>query len=143
MTELIPEILDLVDSKTIAFNPAVELSYLKKDEQKDFLEAMEYGQTTLSLSQAQRIKKLSQEGNCTLDAMCEIMNEMKKDDMTKVTIPHDVLRKYFPRSYTPQQMQDVIIKLLDQWQKKRKREQSMGPTTPAALHMSASMSAMA
>lgn len=124
LTELIPEILDMVDENKIAFNPAVELSYLKPQEQRDFLEAMDYAQTTPSLSQAQRIKRMSQEGTCTLDQMCDVMNELKKDDMTTITISHDVLRKYFPRSYTPQQMQDVIVKLLDQWMKKRNREQS-------------------
>ena len=124
LTELIPEILDMVDEKKIAFNPAVELSYLKPQEQREFLEAMDYAQTTPSLSQAQRIKRMSQEGTCTLDQMCDVMNELKKDDMTTITISHDVLRKYFPRFYTPQQMQDVIVKLLDQWMKKRNREQS-------------------
>ena len=124
LTELIPEILDMVDEKKIAFNPAVELSYLKPQLQREFLEAMDYAQTTPSLSQAQRIKRMSQEGTCTLDQMCDVMNELKKDDMTTITISHDVLRKYFPRSYTPQQMQDVIVKLLDQWMKKRNREQS-------------------
>lgn len=124
LTELIPEIRDMVDEKKIAFNPAVELSYLKPQEQRDFLEAMDYAQTSPSLSQAQRLKKMSQEGKCSLDEMCDVMNEVKKDDMTTITIPHDVLRKYFPRSYTPQQMQDVIVKLLDQWMKKRNREQS-------------------
>ena len=124
LTELIPEIRDMVDEKKIAFNPAVELSYLKPEEQREFLEAMDYAQAAPSLSQAQRLKKMSQEGECRLDAMCEVMNEVKKDDMTTITIPHDVLRKYFPKSYTPQQMQDVIMKLLDQWQKKRNREQA-------------------
>ena len=124
LTELIPEIRDMVDEKKIAFNPAVELSYLKPEEQKEFLEAMDYAQTSPSLSHAQRIKRMSQEGQCTLEQMCDVMNELKKDDMTTVTISHDVLRKYFPRSYTPQQMQDVIVKLLDQWQKKRNRDQS-------------------
>ena len=124
LTELIPEIRDMVDEKKIAFNPAVELSYLKPEEQREFLDAMDYAQAAPSLSQAQRLKKLSQEGECKLDTMCEVMNEVKKDDMTTITIPHDVLRKYFPRSYTPQQMQDVIVKLLDQWQKKRNREQA-------------------
>ncbi len=124
LTELIPEIRDMVDEKKIAFNPAVELSYLKPEEQREFLDAMDYAQAAPSLSQAQRLKKLSQEGECKLDAMCEVMNEVKKDDMTTITIPHDVLRKYFPKSYTPQQMQDVIVKLLDQWQKKRNREQA-------------------
>lgn len=124
LTELIPEIRDMVDEKKIAFNPAVELSYLKPEEQREFLDAMDYAQAAPSLSQAQRLKKLSLEGECKLDAMCEVMNEVKKDDMTTITIPHDVLRKYFPKSYTPQQMQDVIVKLLDQWQKKRNREQA-------------------
>ena len=124
LTELIPEIRDMVDEKKIAFNPAVELSYLKPEEQREFLDAMDYAQAAPSLSQAQRLKKLSQEGECKLDAMREVMNEVKKDDMTTITIPHDVLRKYFPKSYTPQQMQDVIVKLLDQWQKKRNREQA-------------------
>ena len=124
LTELIPEIRDMVDEKKIAFNPAVEISYLKPEEQREFLDAMDYAQAAPSLSQAQRLKKLSQEGECKLDAMCEVMNEVKKDDMTTITIPHDVLRKYFPKSYTPQQMQDVIVKLLDQWQKKRNREQA-------------------
>ena len=122
LTELISEIRDMVDEKKIAFNPAVELSYLKPEEQREFLDAMDYAQAAPSLSQAQRLKKLSQEGECKMDAMCEVMNEVKKDDMTTITIPHDVLRKYFPKSYTPQQMQDVIVKLLDQWQKKRNRE---------------------
>ena len=125
LTELIPELLDMVDEKQLAFRPAVELSYLKPNEQKDFLEAMDAAQTTPSLSQAQRIKKLSQAGMCTLDAMCEVMNEEKKDDLSKVTISHDVLRKYFPRSYTPKQMEAQIIKLLDQWQKRKKRENEL------------------
>ena len=124
LTELIPEIRDMVDEKKIAFNPAVELSYLKPEEQREFLEAMDYAQAAPSLSQAQRLKKLSQEGGCRLDAMCDVMSEQKKDHMTTITISHDVLRKYFPKSYTPQQMQDVIVKLLDQWQKKRNREQA-------------------
>ena len=124
LTELIPEIRDMVDEKKIAFNPAVELSYLKPEEQREFLEAMDYAQAAPSLSQAQRLKKLSQEGGCRLDAMCDVMSEQKKDDLTTITISHDVLRKYFPKSYTPQQMQDVIVKLLDQWQKKRNREQA-------------------
>ena len=124
LTELIPEIRDMVDEKKIAFNPAVELSYMKPEEQREFLEAMDYAQAAPSLSQAQRLKKLSQEGGCRLDAMCDVMSEQKKDDMTTITISHDVLRKYFPKSYTPQQMQDVIVKLLDQWQKKRNREQA-------------------
>jgi len=109
LTNLIPEILDMVDEKKIAFNPAVELSYLKPSEQKEFLEAMDYAQASPSLSQAQRLKKLSQEGGCTLDAMCEVMNEIKKDELDHVTIKNEVLRKYFPKSYTPKQMQDTII----------------------------------
>ena len=121
LTELCPELLDMVDSGQIKFNPAVELSYLAKEEQKDFLEAMDYAQAAPSLSQAQRIKKLAQEGNCTLEAMCEIMNEMKKDEMDKVTLKTSVLRKYFPKSYTNKQMEDKIIQLLEQWQKKREK----------------------
>ena len=121
LTELIPELLDMVDEKKIAFNPAVELSYLKKEEQKDFLEAMDYAQATPSLSQAQRLKKFSQEGKCSQDAMCAIMSEEKKSELDKVTIKNDVLRKYFPKSYTPKQMEDTIIKLLEQWQKKREK----------------------
>lgn len=109
LTNLIREILDMVDEKKIAFNPAVELSYLKPSEQKEFLEAMDYAQASPSLSQAQRLKKLSQEGGCTLDAMCEVMNEIKKDELDHVTIKNEVLRKYFPKSYTPKQMQDTII----------------------------------
>ncbi len=122
LTNLIPEILDQVDEGRIKFNPAVELSYLKPDEQKEFLQAMDYAQTTPSLSQAQRVKKMSQEGSCTLEAMCDVMNEIKKDDMTKVTLDHATIRKYFPKSYTPKQMQDTIIKLLEQWQRKRQRD---------------------
>ena len=123
LTELIPELLDMVDEKKIAFNPAVEISYLKPNEQQDFLEAMDYAQSTPSLSQAQRLKKFSLEGKCSLDAMCAIMSEEKKGELDRVTIKHDVLRKYFPKSYTPKQMEDTIIKLLEQWQ--RKREKSM------------------
>lgn len=124
LTNLIPELLDMVDRKEIAFNPAVELSFLKKGEQQGFLEAMDYGQSTPSLSQAQRIKKLSQAGMCTQEAMNTIMNEEKKSELDTVTLKNDVLRKYFPRSYTPKQMQDTIIRLLEQWQKKRQRDQS-------------------
>ena len=124
LTNLISEFLDMVDRKEIAFNPAVELSFLKKEEQKGFLEAMDYGQSTPSLSQAQRIKKLSQAGMCTQEAMNTIMNEEKKSELDTVTLKNDVLRKYFPRSYTPKQMQDTIIRLLEQWQKKRQRDQS-------------------
>ena len=105
LTNLIPEVLDLVDQKKISFSPAVELSYLTPEEQKDFLEAMEYGQAAPSLSQAQRMKKLSQAGSCTLDAMCEIMTEVRKDALNHVTIKSDVLRKYFPKSYTPKQLE--------------------------------------
>lgn len=123
LTELIPELLNMVDTGQIKFNPAVELSYLAQEEQKDFLSAMDYAQTAPSLSQAQRIKKMSQEGTCTLDAMCDVMNEVKKDAMDKVSFKTDSLRKYFPKSYTPKQMEDTIIKLLEQWQ--RKREKSM------------------
>lgn len=122
LTNLIPEILAMVDEKKIAFNPAVELSYLKPEEQKDFLEAMDYAQASPSLSQAQRLKKLSQEGSCTLEAMCEVMNEVKKDELDHVTIKNEVLRKYFPKSYTPKQMQDTIIKLLEQWQRRKQRD---------------------
>ena len=123
LTNLIPELLDLVDQKKISFNPAVELSYLTASEQRDFLEAMQDTQNAPSLSQAQRIKKLSQEGKCSYDAIFDIMGEEKKAEMDRVTIKNDVLRKYFPKSYTPKQMQDTIIKLLEQWQKKRQRSQ--------------------
>ena len=123
LTNLIPELLDLVDQKKISFNPAVGLSYLTAAEQREFLEAMQDTQNAPSLSQAQRIKKLSQEGKCTYDAIFDIMGEEKKGEMDRVTIKNEVLRKYFPRSYTPKQMQDTIIKLLEQWQKKRQRSQ--------------------
>ena len=122
LTNLIPEIVDMVDEKKIAFNPAVELSYLKPSEQKEFLKAMDYAQASPSLSQAQRLKKLSQEGGCTLDAMCEVMNEIKKDELDHVTIKNEVLRKYFPKSYTPKQMQDTIIRLLEKWQRSKQRD---------------------
>ena len=121
LTELIPEILDMVDNGQIKFNPAVELSYLAREEQQDFLSAMDYAQAAPSLSQAQRIKKLAQEGECTLDAMCDIMNEIKKEEQGKVTFKTDALRKYFPKSYTNKQMEDKIIQLLEQWQKKREK----------------------
>ena len=124
LNNLIPEIMDMVDEKKIAFNPAVELSYLKPEEQKEFLEAMDYAQTTPSVCQAQRIKKLSQQGTSSLEAMCEVMDEVKKPPEDKLVIKNDVLRKYFPKSYTPQQMEAVIVKLLDQWMKKRSREQA-------------------
>ena len=121
LTELIPELLDMVDMGQIKFNPAVELSYLASEEQQDFLSAMDYAQAAPSLSQAQRIKKLAQEGECTLDAMCEIMNEIKKGELDRVTFKTDSLRKYFPKSYTNKQMEDKIIQLLEQWQKKREK----------------------
>ena len=123
LTELIPEIQEMVDTKQIAFNPAVELSYLKPEEQQDFIEAMDYGQATPSLSQAQRIKTLSRDGMCTLEAMCAVMSEEKKPEVDHVTLKNDVIRKYFPKSFTRQQMEQTIIKLLDQWQKKRERQQ--------------------
>lgn len=123
LTELIPELLDMVDQKQIAFNPAVELSFLKLEEQKQLLEAMDYAQATPSLSQAQRLKKYSQEGKCTLEVMCTVMDEEKKTDLDRVIIKQDVLRKYFPKSYTPKQMEDTIIRLLEQWQRKKQREQ--------------------
>ena len=123
LTHLIPEILSMVDEKKIAFNPAVELSYLKKEEQTDLLEAMDMEQATPSLSQAQRLKKFSNEGKLTLEVMSAIMSEEKKGDLDKVTLTGDTLKKYFPKSYTPKQMQDTIIKLLEGWHKKRTREQ--------------------
>ena len=121
LTELLPEVQKKVDSKEIAFSPAVELSYLTRDEQKQFLDAMDYSQNTPSLSQAQRLKKLSREGKCTQEAMRSIMSEEKKDEQERITLSSDTLRKYFPRSYTPLQMQQTIIKLLEQWQKKQQR----------------------
>ena len=123
LTELIPELLEMVDQKQIAFNPAVELSFLKPEEQKQLLEAMDYAQATPSLSQAQRLKKYSQEGKCTFEVMCTVMDEEKKTDIDRVIIKQDVLRKYFPKSYTPKQMEDTIIRLLEQWQRKKQREQ--------------------
>lgn len=123
LTHLIPEILSMVDEKKIAFNPAVELSYLKEEEQIDLLEAMDMEQATPSLSQAQRLKKFSNEGKLTLEVMSAIMSEEKKGDLDKVTLTGDTLKKYFPKSYTPKQMQDTIIKLLEGWHKKRTREQ--------------------
>ena len=122
LTELIPELLDMVDEKKIAFNPAYELSFLKKEEQVDLLDAMDSEQATPSLSQAQRLKKYSQEGHLTLDMMRVIMGEEKKSDLDKITFTSDTLRKYFPRSYTPQRMQETIIKLLEQWQRKRQQQ---------------------
>ena len=123
LTELIPELLDMVDERKIAFNPAYELSFLKKEEQRDLLDAMDSEQATPSLSQAQRLKKYSQEGHLTLDMMRVIMGEEKKSDLDRVTFTSDTLRKYFPKSYTPQRMQETIIKLLEAWQKKRQRDQ--------------------
>ena len=122
LTELVPELQTMVDKNELAFNPAVEISYLSKDEQKGVLDAMAYSQNTPSLSQAQRLKKLSREGKCTQDAMYKVMSEEKKDELDRVTLKSDTLRKYFPKNYTPQQMEQVIIKLLDQWQKKRQRQ---------------------
>ena len=139
LTYLIPELLEKVDNKEIAFNPAVELSYLTEDEQRDFLEALDYSQAAPSLSQAQEIKRLSQKkaqgqgdgdddddpaGGCTLDAMCDIMERPKKSENSQVSISTDKLQKYFPKSYTPKQMEDQILKLLEQWQKKRARDQA-------------------
>ncbi len=123
LTELIPELLDMVDEKKIAFNPAYELSFLKPDEQQMLVETMDYEQATPSLSQAQRMKTFSQEGKLSEDVMLAIMSEEKKGDLDKVTLSSDTLRKYFPKSYTPAKMQETIIKLLEQWQKKRQRDQ--------------------
>lgn len=123
LTNLIPELLDMVDQKQISFNPAVELSYLAPEEQEIFMQAMDEVQAAPSLSQAQRLKKLAQEDDFTMDSAREIMNEVKKGDLERVTFRNEQLRKYFPRSYTAQQMQDTIIKLLDQWQKKKARDQ--------------------
>ena len=123
LTELIPELLDMVDEKKIAFNPAHELSFLKPDEQQMLVETMDYEQATPSLSQAQRMKKFSQDGKLSEDVMLAIMSEEKKGDLEKVTLSSDTLRKYFPKSYTPAKMQETIIKLLEQWQKKRQRDQ--------------------
>ena len=122
LTNLIPELLDIVDEKKIAFNPAVELSYLDEAQQRDFLEAMSDTQNAPSLSQAQRLKKLAQEGHFSYDVAFAVMGEEKKDELDKVVIKNDTLRKYFPRSYTPKQMEDTIIKLLEQWQRKQQRQ---------------------
>lgn len=122
LTELIPKLLDMVDQKQLSFNPAVELSYLSQPEQHDLLDAMDYTQSTPSLSQAQRLKKLSQEGTLDLGTMRTIMSEIKKPELGNVTLKDATLRKYFPRSYTPRQMQETIIKLLEQWQKRRQRD---------------------
>ena len=122
LTNLVPELLDMVDEKKIAFNPAVELSYLDESQQRDFLEAMNDTQNAPSLSQAQRLKKLAQEGHFSYDVAFAVMGEEKKDELDKVVIKNDTLRKYFPRSYTPKQMEDTIIKLLEQWQRKLQRQ---------------------
>ena len=122
LTNFVPELLDMVDEKKIAFNPAVELSYLDESQQRDFLEAMNDTQNAPSLSQAQRLKKLAQEGHFSYDVAFAVMGEEKKDELDKVVIKNDTLRKYFPRSYTPKQMEDTIIKLLDQWQRKQQRQ---------------------
>ena len=122
LTSLIPELLDMVDEKKISFNPAVELSYLDESQQRDFLEAMNDTQNAPSLSQAQRLKKLAQEGHFSYDVAFAVMGEEKKDELDKVIIKNDTLRKYFPRSYTPKQMEDTIIKLLEQWQRKQQRQ---------------------
>lgn len=123
LTELIPEILDMVDEKKISMTPAVELSYLKPEEQRNFLEAMDYAQAAPSLSQAQRMKKKSQESGCTLEDMCGIMDEVKKDDMGQIAFKTSDLQKFFPKSYTPRQMSDTILRLLEQWQRRRQRDQ--------------------
>ncbi len=124
LTNLIPELMDMVDERKMAFNPAVEISYLTREKQANLLSAMDYAQATPSLSQAQRLKKLSQEGSCTLEAMCEVMNEVKKAELDRVVFKANDLRKYFPKSYTSQQMEDTILRLLEQWQKRRQREQT-------------------
>ena len=123
LTELIPEILDMVDEKKISMTPAVELSYLKPEEQRNFLEAMDYAQAAPSLSQAQRMKKKSQGSGCTLDDMCSIMDEVKKDDLGQIAFKTSDLQKFFPKSYTPRQMSDTILRLLEQWQRRRQRDQ--------------------
>ncbi len=125
LTNLNPQLLDMVDDKVIAFNPAVELSFLNPTQQQDLLEAMDYAQATPSLSQAQRIKKLAQENKITAEGMSIILSEEKKQDVDRVTLKNDVLKKYFPKNYTPRQMEETIIKLLDQWQKKQKRNKDM------------------
>jgi ParB family chromosome partitioning protein len=125
LTYLLPQLLEMVDDKKLAFNPAVEISFLKPEQQKDVIEAMDYAQCTPSLSQAQRIKKLAQSDEYSLEKVEEIMNEEKKAELDHVTIKNDVLRKYFPKSYTPKQMEETIVKLLEQWQKKKKRDISL------------------
>src|SRR5699024_5541445 len=131
LTHLIPELLSMVDEKKIAFNPAVELSFLKKEEQTDLLDAMDMEQATPSLSQAQRLKKFSNEGKLTLEVMSAIMSEEKKGDLDKVTLTGDNLKKYFPKSYTPKQMEETIMKLLEGWHKKRIRDQERYPIIQA------------
>lgn len=123
LTNLIPEVLDMVDEKKISFNPAVELSYLNPQEQRDFIEAMEYAQAAPSLSQAQRMKKLSQAGGCSLDAMCAVMDEVKKDDLGQIAFKTSDIQRFFPKSYTPKQMSDTILRLLEQYQRRRERDQ--------------------
>lgn len=125
LTYLLPQLLEMVDDKKLAFNPAVEISFLKPEQQKDVIEAMDYAQCTPSLSQAQRIKKLAQTDEYSLEKVEEIMNEEKKAELDHVTIKNDVLKKYFPKSYTPKQMEETIVKLLEQWQKKKKRDISL------------------
>lgn len=125
LTELLPTLLDMVDDKKLGFNPAVEISYLTKENQKSLLYAMDYAQAIPSLSQAQRMKKMQQAGLCTKEALCAIMSEEKKSDLDRVTIKNDVLKKYFPKSYTPKQMEDTIIKLLEQWQRKQNHKQEL------------------
>lgn len=124
LTNLIPEVLQMVDERKISFNPAVELSYLRPQEQKDFISAMDYAQAAPSLSQAQRMKKLSQEGGCTLDAMCDVMDEVKKDDLGMISFKASDIQRYFPKSYTPKQMTETILRLLEQYQRRREREQT-------------------
>ena len=125
LTELLPELLEMVDNKQLGFNPAVEISYLTKENQEGLLYAMDYAQAIPSLSQAQRMKKMQQAGLCNKEALCAIMSEEKKSDLDKITIKNEVLKKYFPKSYTPKQMEDTIIKLLEQWQKKQSLKQEI------------------
>lgn len=123
LTELVPDLLNMVDERKIALNPAYELSFLKKEEQEQLLDTMDSEQATPSLSQAQRLKKFSQEGHLTPDVMCAIMSEEKKSEWDRVTLTSETLRKYFPKSYTPKKMQETIVKLLEAWQRQRQREQ--------------------
>ena len=125
LTELLPELLDMVDNKQLGFNPAVEISYLTKENQEGLLYAMDYAQAVPSLSQAQRMKKMQQAGLCNKEALCAIMSEEKKSDLDKITIKNEVLKKYFPKNYTPKQMEDTIIKLLEQWQRKQSLKQEI------------------